>query len=278
MRLHQKDLARSSLENRQLYELAAEGTVDLSPGRTPTERFAQFVYESGLQIKPQQILGLCLGLAAVVGGSAWLLTHSWVVTATAAPIVSVLPTLYVWSVRSRRLEKLLSQLPDAFDLMSRTMKAGQTIPQALQAVGDELSAPVAGEFNYCYEQQNLGLSAEVALRDLARRTGLLEIKIFVLAVMVHRQTGGNLAELLAKLAHVLRERQRIRGAIRSLTAEGRTQAMVLLALPPLMLAALLIVNRPYALVLFQYPKLLLAMFGSMAFGASWMHRIVNFEF
>jgi len=286
LRLHQKNMAQGSLEFRELYELAAEGTVDLSPGRTPTERFANFVHESGLQATPEQVLGLCLAAAAAAGGLAWLLAShwaatlsaKWIATAAAALIAGTVPTIYVSGMRSRRREKLLSQLPDAFDLMARTMKAGQTIPQALQAVGDELSAPVADEFTYCYEQQNLGLSVEATVRDLARRTGLLEMKIFVLAVMIHRQTGGNLAELLAKLAHVIRDRYRIRGVIKTVTAEGRMQGIVLLALPPVLLGVLLYLNRPYALVLFQYPALLAATFGTMAFGAWWMHRIVNFEF
>ena len=103
--------------------------------------------------------------------------------------------------RNARLEKLLSQLPDAFDLMARVIRAGQTMSQALQAVADEFAQPIAAEFAYCYEQQNLGLPPETALRDLARRTGLLEIKIFVLALLVQQQTGGNLAELLDKLSH-----------------------------------------------------------------------------
>ena len=83
--------------------------------------------------------------------------------------------------------------------MGRVIRAGQTMSQALQAVADEFPPPIAGEFAYCYEQQNLGLSPETALRDLARRTGLMELKIFVLALLVQQQTGGNLAELLDKL-------------------------------------------------------------------------------
>ena len=139
--------------------------------------------------------------------------------------------VYVQLKRKARLEKLLSQLPDAFDLMARVIRAGQTMSQALQAVADEFDQPIAAEFAYCYEQQNLGLPPEVAFRDLARRTGLLEIKIFVLALLVQQQTGGNLAELLDKLADVVRERFRIRGKIKALTAEGRMQALVLLVLP-----------------------------------------------
>ena len=127
--------------------------------------------------------------------------------------------------------------------MARVIRAGQTMSQALLAVADEFPPPIAGEFSYCYEQQNLGLSPETAFRDLARRTGLLEIKIFVLALLVQQQTGGNLAELLDKLSAIIRERYRIRGQIKTLTAEGRMQAMVLLALPPGMFLLMLVMNR-----------------------------------
>ena len=149
----------------------------------------------------------------------------------AVPIGAVLPLYYVQRVRRARSAKLLGQLPAAFELMSRVVRAGQTISQALRAVSDEFPPPLAAEFASCYEQQNLGLSLESALRDLARRTGLLEIKIFVLALLVQQQTGGNLAELLDKLSGIIRERFQMHGQIRTLTAEGRAQAAVLLVLP-----------------------------------------------
>jgi tight adherence protein B len=163
-------------------------------------------------------------------------------------------------------------------MMARTMRSGQTISQALQAVADECSTPLADEIRYCCQQQNLGLSPEAALRDLARRTGTLELKIFVLAVVVHRQSGGNLTELLDRLATVVRERFRIRGKIKSLTAEGRAQALVLLALPPFMMVILLLIARVYMMELFRFPMLLLGMFVSMTLGGLWMRRIINFDF
>ena len=158
------------------------------------------------------------------------------------------------------------------------MRAGQTISQALQSVAYESSGPAGVEFGYAYEQQNLGLSPEAAMRELARRNGLLELKIFVLAVMVHRQMGGNLADLLDKLAMIIRDRYRVRGTIRSMTAEGRLQAAILLALPPLLLLAITLINRPYAIVLYQHPNLLAGMFAFMVGGAVWMRKIVNFDF
>jgi tight adherence protein B len=173
---------------------------------------------------------------------------------------------------------MMDQLPEAFDLMARIIRAGQTMAQSIQAVADEFDAPLAAEFAYCYEQQNLGLSPEASLRDLARRTGLLEIKIFVLALLVQQQAGGNLAELLDKLSTVIRERSRIRGKIRVLTAEGRFQAIVLLGLPPAMLLVLMFFNPEYGMVLFKHPSLLVGTFISEALGYLWIRRIVNFDF
>jgi tight adherence protein B len=150
--------------------------------------------------------------------------------------------------------------------------------QAMASVSDEFKAPVSLEFAYCVEQQNLGLAPEFALRDLARRTGLIEIKIFVLAMLVHRQTGGNLAELLDKLATIVRSRYRLRAKVKGLTAEGRMQGLILLALPVLIYVAMLFVNRPYAIKLLQLPALLIVSLTMMTLGALWIRKIVNFDF
>jgi tight adherence protein B len=277
-RLRQKERARSSMAYKEMYEMAAEGLVDSQVQPTLAERFAKLVDESGMLISPMRLVALSTGVALSAGLLTWLPTGRWLYGAIAAPVAAIVPFLYVAIRRRKRMEKMLSQLPEAFELMSRTMRAGQTISQALQSVADEFSPPVSDEFGYCYDQQNLGLSPEAAMRDLARRTGLLELKIFVLAVMVHRQTGGNLSDLLEKLASVIRDRYRLRGVMSALTAEGRLQAAILLALPPLMLVVMLILNRPYAIILFQYPALLVGMFASMVLGAVWIHKIISLDF
>ncbi len=278
MTLRQKERARRSMDYKDLYEAASEGLVDIQIKKSLRERFIGMVEESGMSIQPAQLAGLVVAATLLVGLAAAFLLGGWRMGLGAAPIGGALPILYVYFLRNKRSNKLRSQLPDAFDLMSRTMKAGQTISQALQSVADEFSAPIADEFGYCYDQQNLGLSPEAALRDLSRRTGLLELKIFVLAVMVHRTTGGNLSDLLEKIAKVIRQREKIRGAIKSLTAEGRFQGAILMALPPGMLVMLLILNRPYIMTLFQYPWVFVAMFISMAIGGLWINRIVSFDF
>jgi len=278
LRLQQRERARASMQYGALYEWASEESAVLGSRPSLRVRVALVFEQAGLRITPGVILVLAVALGLVIGGGVGLLLRNLPIGAFVGLVAAALPVLYVNFRRTKRIRKLQSQLPDAFDLMSRTMRAGQTISQALQSVADDASAPLSEEFGLCYDQQNLGMSPEAAMRDLARRTGLLEVKIFVLAVMVHRQTGGNLANLLEKLSNVIRDRYRIQGVIRALTAEGRMQAIILLALPIAMLAIMLLINRPYAMVLFERPIILGVMLGSMGIGALWMRKIVNFDF
>jgi tight adherence protein B len=241
-------------------------------------RFEMMIEQSGLDLTPGRLLARAAAVGLAVGILAGLFGRSPLAAILAMPIGAAAPVLYVRRIRDARLDKLLGQLPEAFELMSRVVRAGQTIPQALQAVSAEFQPPLASEFAFCYEQQNLGLTTEAALRDLGRRTGLLEIKIFVLALIVQQQTGGNLAELLDKLSTVIRERFQIRGQIRTLTAEGRSQATVLLILPLLMFGFILLFNRDYANMLLARPKLVVGCLVSEAIGALWIRRITNFDF
>jgi tight adherence protein B len=236
------------------------------------------VEQAGLDLTPSRLLTIAAGTSIALGVLGGLIRQSLLVAAVGAALGAILPVFYVNIKRNARLEKLLSQLPDAFDLMSRVIRAGQTMSQGLLAVADEFSPPIAGEFAFCYEQQNLGLPPETALRELARRTGLLELKIFVLAMLIQQQTGGNLAELLDKLSHIIRERYKMRGKVKALTAEGRMQAMVLLGLPPFMFVLMLAMNRTYAGVLLDHPAMLWGTLISESMGALWIRKIVNFDF
>jgi tight adherence protein B len=277
-RKRQRDRAQKSALFKNLGAPAAEASADAEPVLTPVERFAALVEQSGLHLTVGQLLALMAGVGLAAGAAAGLLRQSVLIGAAVGLAGAVVPLGYVVVKRRRRLDRMMAQLPDAFDLMARVIRAGQTVSQALQAVADEFDQPLSAEFSYCYEQQNLGLSPELALRDLARRTGMLEIKIFVLALVVQQQTGGNLAEMLDKLAGVIRQRFRIRGKISALTAEGRLQALVLLALPPAVLLIILTVNRDYAQVLLNHPGLLVGTFLAEAVGALWIRTIVNFDF
>jgi tight adherence protein B len=259
-------------------QLALELPDQDDPSHGLRGRFEVLVEQSGLNLSPARLLAHAIAAALAVAGVAGVLSQSALGALVAAPLGAALPVLYVKRARNTRVAKLLGQLPDAFELMSRVVRSGQTIALALRAVADEFPPPVASEFALCYEQQNLGLSIEAALRDLARRTGLLEIKIFVLALVVQQQTGGNLAELLDKLSTIIRERFQIHGQIRILTAEGRTQAAVLLILPVIMFGLIMFFNQEYAGMLLERPELLLGCVVSEGIGALWIRHIINFDF
>jgi len=172
---------------------------------------------------------------------------------------------------------MLSQLPEAFDAMGRSIRAGQSLLQALRTVVKSIRAPLALEFSYCYEQQNLGLPAELAYAELGWRTSLLELKIFGLAASVQQQTGGNLAEMLDNLAAVVRQRLRMHLRIQTLTAEGRLQANILVALPLVVFCILFFFRREYAMTLLNYPGLLLAILATQVVGMLWIRRLMRIE-
>ena len=252
--------------------------ANAAPRPTPGEWLAAAVEQAGMTVRPAQLAFYSAALALAFVLPLGLLWQRWALGAILGALAAPLPLAHVLWKRRQRMERLLAQLPDAFELMSRTMRAGQTVAQAFQAVADEFASPIAEEFRRCFDQQNLGLAPDDSLRSLAQRTGLLELKIFVLAVMVHRQTGGNLTETVESLAGVIRDRYRVRGIIRAATAEGRMEALVLLALPFLLFGAIYMINRPYMMILFEYPMFLGGMGVSMIIGAFWIRVIVTPDF
>ncbi len=219
-----------------------------------------------------------LALGVGVGGILALVTHLWAVALVVGGFAAVLPPGCVLIKRRHRLDKMLSQLPDVYSMMARVLRAGQTTMQAMQVVSQEFDEPIKGEFATCYEEQNLGLPMELALRNMAKRTGIAEVQMFVVATLVHQTSGGNLSELLDNLALVIRERFRLRGLIRSLTAEGRLQAAVLLGLPFFLFVLLYVLNPAYMHVLLEQPVLLVAALVAELLGAVWIRRIINFDF
>jgi len=266
-----------------LFKNLAQSAAQLGDGEAKPsirQRFESMVEQSGTDSTPGRVLGVAAATGAVITAIALVARAGPMI----APAMGLLGFLVpIWRVRRRRdarIEKLRSQLSDAFELMARVIRAGQTLGQALLAVADEFPQPISTEFSYCYEQQNLGLSPEATFRDLTRRTGVIELKIFVLAVLVQQQTGGNLAELLTKLGSVVRERYAIRGTIATLTAEGRMQGWVLAGLPPLMLGLLLMLNYDYAAAHFkrEHIAVLGGTFVVEMLGVLWIRKIVNFDF
>jgi tight adherence protein B len=278
LRGHQRDRARRSilrsLSQEELHKLIA--TADDS--RTWKERLDDLMDQAGLHWTLQQFFGLSAGVAFSVFLPALFISKRFSIAIACGCCATILPLLYVRFQKNRRQNTMREQLADAFELMSSTLRAGQSMTQSMQAVAADFPAPISEEFMLCSEQQNLGLDPEIAMRQLARRCGIIELKIFVVAVLVQRQVGGNLSEILQGLAHIVRDRFRIMGLIETLTAEGRLQAAILMALPPFLLVVMMVMNREYTQSLLDNPQLLVGMGVSMLLGWLWIRKIVNFDF
>lgn len=242
------------------------------------DQLEQTIEQAGMSVTVRQVVLSSLILAAAIGTGIGVASRSWWMASLAAAIS--LPAAYVFVTiqRNRRLSKIRQQLPDAFEMMSRSISAGQTITRAFQTIADDFEAPLAEEFAWCFEQQNLGLAQDVALRDLARRVGVPELQMLVVALLVQRQTGGSPVEMLNNLAEVVRQRIELQEKVRSLTAEGRMQAAVLLLLPPLLLAIISLLNPEYVSALWERPRLLALLACSELVGIAWIRQILSLDY
>jgi tight adherence protein B len=172
-------------------------------------------------------------------------------SAPAAVLAGTLPFLYVLWKRSQRTKKLESQLPDALELIARALRAGHALSSALKFAAEEFSDPLGTEFRDTLDEINFGISVPDALRNLAERVHSADIKYFVVSLIIQRDVGGNLAEIMDQIAHVIRERFKLRGKIRTLSAEGKLTAIILLALPFLVVVALRFTNPDYIRMLWE---------------------------
>ncbi len=191
-----------------------------------------------------------------------------------------LPLLWLSMRRKRRLKKFGGQLPDALELLSRALRAGHSLQSGFHLVADEMLAPIGTEFGRVFEEQNLGIPMAEALDNMTERVPNLDLKFFVTAIVLQRQTGGDLAEILDKIGELIRDRFRIWGQIQALTGEGRLSGIVLLALPPALFAAVYRLNPEYATALFTDPmgkKMLIFGIFTQLLGAVVIRKIVNIK-
>jgi tight adherence protein B len=208
--------------------------------------------QADANIKPSALFGISLGLAALGGG-----LSVWAVNIYVAPIGVVvcfaLPWLWLYVKRAGRLKKFAGQLPDAMELVARALRAGHSLAAGMHVVAEEMPAPISKEFGQVYEEQNLGISLEDALRSMCERVPNLDLKFFVTSVAIQRQTGGDLAEILDRIGHVIRERFKILGQVKALTAEGRLSGVVLIALPIGLFLMMMYMKPDYIELLWKEP-------------------------
>jgi tight adherence protein B len=186
--------------------------------------------QADCNIKPSALFGISLGLSAL--GAAMCI---WLVNVYVIPLGVViffsLPWMWLYHKRAVRLKKFASQLPDAMELVARALRAGHSLAAGMHVVAEEMPAPISKEFGRVYEEQNLGIPLEEALKGMCDRVPNLDLRFFVTSVAIQRQTGGDLAEILDRIGHVIRERFKILGQVKALTAEGRLSGIVLIAMP-----------------------------------------------
>lgn len=194
--------------------------------------------------------------------------------------IIVLPLVCLSFRRKRRMAKLATQLPDVFEMMSQALRAGHSLAGAIQLVYEQMPPPIATEFAQVYHEQNLGVKVEEALKSMAHRVDSLDVRFFVTAVMIQRQTGGDLAEVLDNISGVIRERIELAGMVRGLTAEGRLSGWVLFCLPALVFVGSIQLNPDYATVLLEDPRgqvMLMVAAGLQLMGIAMIRWIVNIK-
>jgi tight adherence protein B len=218
---------------------------------------------------------LLVGAGASIGAT---MVHSIVAGGVAAAVTIMMPIIVIEVRRSRRQRILNDQLIDALDFLSRILRAGHSLSTGFQMMGDELPEPIAAEFRRCYGQHSLGQSLEQAMLEMAVRVDSTDFAFFVTSVIIQRQTGGDLAELLDNISDVVRKRIRLQQHVKVLTAEGRLTGWLLTALPPAVLVVLYLRNPSYeGILLFTHGgrMLLLGMLGLQLIGLFLIRRIVT---
>ncbi len=207
--------------------------------------------QADLHITPSRLImfsGMA-GILALIAVS--IISSSMPLIILSGVVAALVPFLHVWWKRKRRFDQFLELLPDALELMSRALSAGHAFSEALHMVAEEMPDPIGAEFQKTYEEQNLGLSLKLALENLMERIPLLDLRMCVTAVLIQRETGGNLGEILEKVAYTIRERFRIMGDLKTLTTSSRLSAWLLCGLPIFVAIAVTFMNPDYMAVLWK---------------------------
>jgi tight adherence protein B len=238
-----------------------------------------FLQQADSQMTPTKFLVLSLG----IGFGTTVLLPIIRVPIAAAPLgitLGFIPFIALFLKRKRRLAAFGKQLPEALELIGRALRAGHSLASGFKLVADEMAAPIATEFERCYEAQNLGVPLEEAIEEMTNRVPNLDLRFFATAVILQRQTGGDLAEILDKIGYLVRERFKIWGQIQALTGEGRLSGIVLLALPPALFVVMWYLNPGYSMTLFTDPmghQMLAGAIIMQIVGALVIRKIVNIK-
>jgi tight adherence protein B len=236
--------------------------------------------QADCHIKPSTLFGIGLVLAFLGATASWLAQVPLVFAPLAGLVMFTVPFIWLLNKRRMRLKTFASQLPDALELVARALRAGHSLAAGLHVVGEEMPAPISTEFGRVYEEQNLGISIEDAMKGMCDRVPNLDLRFFVTSVLIQRQTGGDLSEILDKIGYVIRERYRILGQVKALTGEGRLSGVVLIALPFALFLFMLHIKPDYVALLWTDElgiKMSIGGLIAQVLGALVIRKIVNIK-
>jgi tight adherence protein B len=264
--LKQRRFSRHDLLDRTLHRVAVAHHID------------QLLVQSGITWSVERFA--LWSLASLVLGT--LVVAGWPIPAPIRAVLALLfvlvPLMLVRRARTRRLVRIEAQLPDAADFIARALRAGHSFTNVLQIVGNELPEPLSGEFRIAREEINYGVPMNEALHNMAERIPLTDLRYLIIAVLIQRETGGNLAEILTSISHIIRSRLKLAAHVRVLSAEGRMSAWILGLLPFALMGMLLVVNPGYVQVLWTDPtgiKLLWGALGMIGVGVVWLRKVIR---
>lgn len=240
----------------------------------------KFSYQAGLTARPDKIFllsGITGLVTSIVVGYVY---GEPILSVVAGIMVAAMPLGVIALMRGRRLRRFETQFPDALDLLGRAVRAGHAFTTGLELIASECDEPISAEFRTTYEEQSLGLPLRDSLLNLTERVPLIDVRLFVIALLVQRDVGGNLAEILDELARVVRERFRIYGDVKTKSAQGKLTAAILVALPFAMAAVIGYVNPGYVRMLFDDPILRIVLMVALCLqgiGSMILWKIVHIE-
>jgi tight adherence protein B len=211
------------------------------------------ISQAGMRMRPGKLVLICAVLGFLAFESCDLTYRNMLLALLAGVLAAMLPLFYIAFKRARRFKAFERQFPEVIELLARSVRAGHSFTSGLEIVATDMADPAAGEFRTTFDEQRFGLPIRDALLSLCERVPLVDVRFFAIALLVQKETGGNLAEIMDNLAHVIRERFRIAGEVRIRTAQGRLTASILIAMPIVMLVILKVINPEYASVLFADP-------------------------
>jgi tight adherence protein B len=240
----------------------------------------RWIDQSGVKASISGVVVVALVSATVVGLLAGLISHMRWAFIAGGVVGFMIPFIVLKMKRTRRLRAFEEQFPEGLDLISRALKAGHAFATGLKMVADEMPEPVGPEFRKTFDEQNFGLPMKDALDNLSFRMPLLDVRFFATAVLIQRETGGNLSEILENLSHVVRERFKILRQVRVYTAHGRFTGYVLLALPAVLCIALSFINPDHMNTLFREPLGRMLLMGALVMqtiGFLWIKQVIKIE-